>query len=112
MVPRKFTGPLTIKAVTALDSDQLAEFRTLLRGYATLGPWTLIYLFWLMGRWLRKTGGCRMLAARLADKETSRPRNRQEDFCSIYITVTESFLNWGAEKKSGRPCNRNAGGRR
>ena len=68
MVPRKFTGPLTIKAVTALDSDQLAEFRTLLRGYATLGPWTLIYLFWLMGRWLRKTGGCRMLAARLADK--------------------------------------------
>jgi hypothetical protein len=36
----------------------------------------------------------------------------KKTFALIYITVTESFRNWGAEKKSGRPCNRNAVGRR
>jgi SAM domain (Sterile alpha motif) len=36
----------------------------------------------LRARLFRKAGGCRTLAARLADTETSRPRNRQEDFCS------------------------------
>jgi hypothetical protein len=51
-------------------------------------------------------------ARRLFDTLRARLFRKAGGFALIYITVTESFRNWGAEKKSGRPCNRNPVGRR